>query len=120
LVVGTPIYNFGMPSTLKAFFDHASRNGKTFVAHDTGMRGMLGPRRVAILVAAGGAYGPGEMFDGLDCLTPHAKAILAFMGITDPAFVFARPTRFAGPQAADVAMSAAKAEAERLALAWVR
>lgn len=70
LVVGTPIYNFGMPSTLKAFFDQVSRNGKTFIADENGMRGLLGHKKAAIFVAAGGAYGPGEVFDGLDMLTP--------------------------------------------------
>jgi len=118
LVIGTPIYNFGMPSPLKAFFDHVSRNGKTFAADERGMRGRLGDKRAAVLIAAGGAYGPGEMFDGLDALTPHARAILGFMGIAEPAFVAARPTRFASRDAAEVAMRTAKTEAERLASRW--
>ena len=119
LVIGTPVYNFGMPSTLKAFFDHVSRNGKTFVADETGMRGLLGGKRAAILIAAGGAYGPGEMFDGLDALTPHARTILGFLGITDPAFIAARPMLFAGQAAAVAAMNRAKEEADRLASSWV-
>jgi FMN-dependent NADH-azoreductase len=119
LVVGTPIYNFGMPSTLKAFFDHVSRNGRTFVADETGMRGLLGHRKAAILIAAGGAYGPGEMFDGLDCLTPHVRAILGFMGVSDPGIVAARPMMFSGPEAADASMARAKAEADRLVAKWV-
>lgn len=118
LVIGTPIYNFGMPSTLKAFFDHVSRNGKTFIADENGMRGLLGDKRAAVLVAAGGAYGPDDMFEGLDCLTPHAKAILGFMGISDPAFIFARPLMFAGPQAADISLAQATVEAETLAHTW--
>ena len=40
IVIGTPIHNFGMPFTLKAFFDRVSRNGKTFVADETGLRGL--------------------------------------------------------------------------------
>lgn len=71
LVIGTPIYNFGMPSTLKAFFDHVSRNGKTFLADEDGMRGLLSGKKAAVFISAGGAYGKGEMFDGLDELTPH-------------------------------------------------
>jgi FMN-dependent NADH-azoreductase len=119
LVVGTPIYNFGMPSTLKAFFDHVSRNGRTFVADETGMRGLLGHRKAAIFIAAGGSYGPGEMFDGLDCLTPHLTAILGFMGVSAPDIVAARPMMFSGPKAADASMARAKAEAERLVAKWV-
>ncbi len=118
LVIGTPIYNFGMPSTLKAFFDHVSRNGKTFIADETGMRGLLGRKRAVVLIAAGGAYGPGEMFDGLDSLTPHVRAILGFMGITNPAFIAARPIMFAGQDVAAVAMNAAKAQADGLAANW--
>jgi len=52
MVIGTPIYNFGMPSTLKAFFDHVSRNGVTFLADETGMSGLLGDKRVVVLSAA--------------------------------------------------------------------
>lgn len=118
MVIGTPIYNFGMPSTLNAFFDHISRNGLTFVADETGTYGLLGEKKVAVLSAAGGAYGPGEMFDGLDNLTPHVQAILGFMGVTDMAFVAARPMMFAGPDVADAAMATAKAEAEDLARRW--
>ena len=118
IVIGTPIYNLGMPSTLKAFFDHVSRNGKTFVADETGMRGLLGDKRVAVLSSAGGAYGTGEMFDGLDNLTPHARAILGFMGVTDPDFVAARPMMFAGPDAAEASMAKAKGEAESVAKRW--
>jgi len=118
LVIGTPIYNFGMPSPLKAFFDHVSRNGRTFVADETGMRGLLGDKRVAILVAAGGSYRPGEIFDGLDALTPHARAILGFLGVTDVVFIAARPTMFAGADAADAAFHGAAAEAEFLAGRW--
>jgi len=52
MVIGTPIYNFGMPSTLKAFFDHVSRNGVTCLADETGMSGLLGDKRVVVLSAA--------------------------------------------------------------------
>lgn len=120
IVIGTPTYNFGMPSTLKAFFDHLSRNGKTFVADETGMRGLLGDRRVAVLSTAGGAYGPGEMFDGLDALTPHVRAILGFMGVTDPDMIAARPTMFAGLDEAEAAMASARRRIEEVADRWTR
>jgi len=118
IVIGTPIYNFGMPSTLKAFFDHISRNGKTFVADATGMRGLLGDKRVAVLSAAGGSYGTGEVFDGLDCLTPHIRAVLGFVGVTDLSFIAARSMMFAGPDAAAASLDAAKEEAAALAETW--
>lgn len=120
LVIGTPIYNFGMPSTLKAFFDHICRNGKTFIADETGMRGLLGKKRAVVLVAAGGAYGPGEMFDGLDSLIPHVRAILGFMGISNPAIIAARPMMFAGREAASIALTSAAIAADDLASKWAR
>lgn len=118
LVIGTPIYNFGMPSTLKAFFDHVSRNGMTFVADRSGMHGLLGDKKVAVLSFAGGAYGPGEMFEGLDALTPHIRAILGFIGVAEPSFIAARPTMFAGPNAAQEALARAHSEADALAEQW--
>jgi len=118
LVIGTPIYNFGMPSTLKAFFDHISRNGKTFVADETGMRGLLGEKRAVIFIAAGGAYGLGEMFDGLDALTPHIRAILGFLGIREPEFIAARPMMFGSAHTAEAAFRHALGKAEALAKHW--
>ncbi|SHH80259.1 FMN-dependent NADH-azoreductase [Cognatishimia maritima] len=118
IVIGTPIYNFGMPSTLKAFFDHISRNGLTFVADANGMKGLLGDKKVAVLSAAGGGYGVGEPFFGLDSLTPHTAAILGFLGVTEIDFISARPMMFASVEAADAAMKAAKLEAEALARKW--
>ncbi|MFY7961631.1 MAG: FMN-dependent NADH-azoreductase [Elsteraceae bacterium] len=119
LVIGAPIYNFGMPSTLKAFFDHISRNGMTFLADDAGMRGLLGDKKAAVLSVAGGAYGPGEMFDGLDALTPHIRAILGFMGVARPSFIAARPMTFVSADAAHAAFARALREAEALAEQWI-
>lgn len=118
LVIGTPIYNFGMPSTLKAFFDHISRNGRTFVADDSGMRGLLADKKVAVLLSAGGAYGTGDMFEGMDCLTPHVRTILGFLGVQDVRFIAVRPTMYVSVEAVDASMKIAKAEADALARAW--
>ncbi|MEM8838591.1 MAG: NAD(P)H-dependent oxidoreductase [Pseudomonadota bacterium] len=118
LVIGTPIYNFGIPSTLKAFFDHISRNGKTFIADENGMRGSLQEMKVAVLSTAGGAYGAGDMFDGRDMLTPHVRVILEFLGVEDLTFIAARPMLFGGPEAAVQSMEDAKAAARALAARW--
>ncbi|MEM8797241.1 MAG: NAD(P)H-dependent oxidoreductase [Pseudomonadota bacterium] len=118
LVIGTPIYNFGMPSTLKAFFDHVSRNGKTFIADENGMRGSLQEMKVAVLSAAGGAYGAGDMFEGCDMLTPHIRVILEFLGVEDLTFISARPMLFGGPAAAAQSMEDARAAARALAARW--
>ena len=119
LVIGTPIYNFGMPSPLKAFFDHIARPGRTFRSDATGVRGLLGDKKVAVFSTAGGAYGAGDMFEGLDCLTPHIRVILSFLGVTDMAFVAARPMQFAGPDVAAQAMEDARRATSKLALNWM-
>lgn len=69
LVIGTPIYSFGMPSTLKAFFDHVSRNGKTFIADETGMRGLLATRRSRSLSPPEAPMGRGR------CLTVSTRSL---------------------------------------------
>jgi len=74
--------------------------------------------RLPVLSAAGGSYGTGEMFDGLDCLTPHIRAILGFVGVTDLQFIAARSMMFAGPDAAATSLDAAKDEAAALARTW--
>jgi len=58
------------------------------------------------------------MFEGLDCLTPHVRAVLRFMGVSDMSFIAARPMMFAGADAATSALDAAKAAAAALAETW--
>jgi FMN-dependent NADH-azoreductase len=58
------------------------------------------------------------MFDGLDMLTPHVRAILGFMGIDDPVFIAARPMMFGGAEAAEAALQAAAQKAEALGRQW--
>jgi FMN-dependent NADH-azoreductase len=120
LVIGTPIYNFGMPSTLKAFFDHVSRNGKTFLADETGMRGLIGHKRVAVLIPLAGLTGRERCSTGSTRSPPMSARSWAFLGIADPAFIAARPMMFAGQDAAAAAMISAQAEADELASKWGR
>jgi FMN-dependent NADH-azoreductase len=118
LVIGTPIYNFGMPSTLKAFVDHISRAGITFIADAAGTRGLLGRTRVACVTAFGGDYAPGAPFEGLDHLTPHLTTVLRFLGVSDLTFIAAWPTLLADPERTAAARDAAEAAVEALAWRW--
>merc|ERR1712232_871458 len=82
IIIGTPIYNFTLPSTLKAYFDHVARSGITFA----GGKGLLKNKRAIVCVASGGiAQGSSN-----DLLTPYLKQILGFIGITSIDFVSAR------------------------------
>ena len=118
LVIGTPIYNFGMPSTLKAFLDHIVRSGITYVADQTCFRGLLAGKRVACLATFGGDYDPGGAFEGMDHLSPHLKTVLGFLGVTDPDFVLVHPTLIAAPELLDAVRAQAEAEVDQLAAAW--
>lgn len=85
VVIGLPMYNFGVPSTLKAYFDHIARAGVTFRYSDQGPVGLLGGRKVIVFAARGGMYAgtPGDMQTGF------VRTFLGFLGLTDIEFVYA-------------------------------
>jgi len=85
LVIGLPLYNFGIPSTLKAWFDHISRAGETFYYEESGPVGMLAGRRVFGLSTRGDQV----KASARDPQTDHVKGILNFLGITDIQFIYA-------------------------------
>jgi FMN-dependent NADH-azoreductase len=79
LVIATPIYNFGIPATLKAWVDLIARVGLTFRYTAEGPVGLLEGKRAIILVASGGT----AVGSSIDFATPYLKQALAFIGITD-------------------------------------
>jgi FMN-dependent NADH-azoreductase len=119
IVIGAPMYNFGIPSTLKAWFDHVLRAGVTFRYTAEGPEGLVKGKRAIVIESRAGFYseGPGVANDSQE---PHLRTMLAFMGITDVTFVRAEKLAF-GPEAAAQAIDAAIGElgeaAEELALA---
>jgi FMN-dependent NADH-azoreductase len=119
LVIGAPMYNFGISSTLKAWFDHVLRAGVTFRYTAEGPEGLVKGKRAIVVESRAGFYsaGPGTASDNQE---PHLRTMLAFMGITDVTFIRAEKLAF-GPEAASQAIDAAigelKEAAEELALA---
>ena len=85
LVLAVPLYNLGIPSQLKAWFDRVLRAGETFRYTETGPQGLLEGKRAVILAARGGQYAGTE----LDSQTPHLKGMLGLIGITDVQVVYA-------------------------------
>ncbi len=85
VVLAVPMYNFGIPSQLKAWFDRVMRAGVTFRYTENGPQGLLEGKRAVILAARGGQYAGTEM----DTQTPHLKLMLGMMGITEVDTVFA-------------------------------
>lgn len=82
LVIAAPMYNFGVPSNLKAWFDHIAHPGKTFQYTATGPEGLLKGKNAIVVVATGGQYseGPAKPYDIVE---PYIRTVLGFLGITE-------------------------------------
>ncbi len=85
IVVGLPMYNFDIPSTLKSYFDNIARAGITFKYTENGSQGLLTGKKVYIFATRGGMYAGTP----LDTQTDYVRHFLAFIGITDVEFVYA-------------------------------
>ncbi|MBD3658104.1 MULTISPECIES: FMN-dependent NADH-azoreductase [Marinobacter] len=85
VILGVPMYNFGIPSGLKAYFDHIARAGVTFRYTENGPEGLLADRPVYIIATRGGIYAGTE----LDTQTPYLRTFLGFLGLQDLNFVYA-------------------------------
>ena len=85
LVLGLPMYNFGVPSQLKAYFDHVARAGETFRYTSQGPVGLLTGKRAYIFAARGGRYAGTP----LDTQTGYVRDFLHFIGIERVEFVYA-------------------------------
>lgn len=85
VVLGLPMYNFGIPSTLKAYFDHVARAGVTFRYTGQGPEGLLTGKRVYVFAARGGIY----RGTPLDTQTDYVRNFLGFLGMQQVEFVYA-------------------------------
>ncbi|WAS96553.1 FMN-dependent NADH-azoreductase [Nannocystis punicea] len=91
VVIGAPMYNFGMPAQLKAYFDQVIRVGRAFgfdAAAAEPYRPLLRARPVVVITSVGdGALNPGGALAHLNFLEPHLATCLGFIGLTDVTFV---------------------------------
>jgi FMN-dependent NADH-azoreductase len=110
VVLGLPMYNFGVPSQLKAYFDHIARAGVTFKYTDKGPVGQLTGKKVYVFAARGGLYAGTPM----DTQTSYVRDFLRFLGITDVEFVYAEGLAIS-PQSKQAGLAKAAAEIARLA-----
>ena len=109
LVIGLPIYNFGVPAALKAWVDLVARAGVTFQYSETGPKGLLTGKRAIVTVASGGT----EMGSDIDFASGYLRHVLGFIGITDVIFVAADQMAID----ADTTLAAAHEAVETLDLA---
>lgn len=103
IVMAVPMYNFGIPSTLKSYFDHIARAGVTFRYTDNGPVGLLSGKRALLVATRGGRYAGTP----LDTQTQYLKTFLSFVGIDDTRFVYAEGTAM-GEDDLSAALAAAR------------
>jgi FMN-dependent NADH-azoreductase len=91
-VVGVPMHNFSIPSTLKLWIDQVMRAGKTFAYSSSGASGLLNGKKATLLMASGGVYEHGSALASLNFVTPYLLTVFGFMGVTDVNFIAAEGT----------------------------
>ena len=87
VVIGAPMYNFSIPSQLKAWIDRIAIKGKTFVYTEYGPKGLVGDKTVIIASARGGFYGETSAVAAWDHQESYLKAVFGFLGVTDIRFL---------------------------------
>ena len=110
VVIGVPMYNFGIPSTLKSYFDHIARAGVTFRYTETGPVGLLRGKKAVVFAARGGMYAGTPR----DTQTGYLRNFLGFLGIDDVEFVYAEGLNI-GDESRQKALAAANAAIAKLA-----
>ncbi|MBS1147042.1 MAG: dehydrogenase (quinone):NADPH-dependent reductase [Proteobacteria bacterium] len=107
LVLGVPMYNFGVPVQLKSWIDAIARVGVTFRYTEKGPEGLLKGKKVYVALARGGLYRDTDK----DAQVPYLKNVLGFLGMTDVSFIYAEGLAM-GPAAAEKGFAQAHADLE--------
>lgn len=114
LVMGVPMYNFGIPSNLKSWFDYVLRGGTTFRYTEQGPEGLVKNKQAILVLAKGGYYSEGPM-QVMDAQEPHVRAMLNFIGVTDIRYIRAEKLAL-GPDEREKSIIAAKAAVGELVI----
>jgi FMN-dependent NADH-azoreductase len=106
VIIGAPMYNFGIASTLKAWFDYVLRAGITFRYSAAGPVGLLDGKRAIVVESRGGFFSDGPT-KAMDSQEPHLRTLLGFIGIADVTFIRAEKLAF-GPEVREQSIDAAR------------
>jgi FMN-dependent NADH-azoreductase len=102
IVIGAPMYNFTIPSQLKAWIDRITVAGQTFTYGPDGVQGLAGGKKVIIVSTRGGRYGAATPMASFDHQEPYLQGLLGFLGITDITFVRAEGLKMGDNRAASM------------------
>jgi len=107
VVIGAPMYNFSIPSQLKAWIDRIVVAGKTFRYTEKGPEGLAGGKKIVVISSRGAMYSAGTPMEAIDFQEKYLTAIFGFLGITDIEFIRAEGIAF-GPDQREKAIAAAR------------
>jgi FMN-dependent NADH-azoreductase len=113
VVLGAPMYNFTIPSQLKAWIDRGVVAGKTFQYGAQGVEGLAGNKRVIVAISRGGYYGPGTPAAVGEHLETYLRWVFGFIGIANPEFISADGIQV-GPEHREKAVAGALKAASSL------
>jgi FMN-dependent NADH-azoreductase len=106
VVIGAPMYNFTIPSQLKAWIDRIITPGRTFKYGAGGPEGLAGAKRVIIAITRGGLYGPGTPSAAAEHVETYLRAAFGFIGVTDLEIIVTEGVQH-GPEPRQAAVAAA-------------
>jgi FMN-dependent NADH-azoreductase len=113
VVLGAPMYNFTIPSQLKAWIDRIVVAGKTFKYGANGPQGLAGNKRVVVAISRGGFYGAGTPAAALEHLETYLRGVFGFIGVSELEFISADGVQ-AGPEHREKALANALEAATNL------
>ena len=119
VVLGAPMYNFTIPTQLKAWIDRILIAGKTFRYSAAGPEGLAGDKRVIIAISRGGFYGPGAPSEAAEHLETYLRTVFGFIGVTNLEFIVAEGIQV-GPEHREKALAGALEQATQLQVAQLQ
>ncbi len=116
-VIGVPMYNLNVPSTLKAYIDQIIRAGRTFAVGPNGYEGLVKNKKALFITSSGGSFPQGSPMAAYNFQEPYLRAIFGFIGVTDVQFVVADSMNL-GDDAAKLSRQKAEKALKELAASW--
>jgi FMN-dependent NADH-azoreductase len=113
VVIGAGMYNFGLPSQLKAWIDRILIAGKTFRYTESGPQGLAGGKRVIVALSRGGVYGAGSAAESMEHAETYLRGAFGFIGVTDLEFIIAEGIAL-GPEQRATALAGALGAASKV------